>query len=125
MALNVISNYAANVAQRYLQRSDEAATRSVAKLSAGTRVLTARDDAASMAVATSIRSDIAGLKQAAVNTGQASSMLQIADGAMGTVTDILIRAKTLAVQAASDQLTNNQRGQVNVEFQAQIGRAHV
>lgn len=118
MALNVISNYAANVAQRYLQRSDEAATRSVAKLSAGTRVLTARDDAASMAVATSIRSDIAGLKQAAVNTGQASSMLQIADGAMGTVTDILIRAKTLAVQAASDQLTNNQRGQVNVEFQA-------
>ena len=118
MALNVISNYAANVAQRYLQRSDEAATRSVAKLSAGTRVLTARDDAASMAVATSIRSDIAGLKQAAVNTGQASSMLQIADGAMGTVTDILIRAKTLAVQASSDQLTNNQRGQVNVEFQA-------
>jgi len=118
MALNVISNYAANVAQRYLQRSDEAATRSVAKLSAGTRVLTARDDAASMAVATSIRSDIAGLKQAAVNTGQASSMLQIADGAMGTVTDILIRAKTLAVQASSDQLTNNQRSQVNVEFQA-------
>ncbi|MBM3535935.1 MAG: hypothetical protein FJX60_23225, partial [Alphaproteobacteria bacterium] len=118
MALNVISNYAANVAQRYLQRSDEAATRSVAKLSAGTRVLTARDDAASMAVATSIRAEISGLKQAAVNTGQASSMLQIADGAMGTVTDILIRAKSLAVQAASDQLTNNQRSQVNVEFQA-------
>jgi flagellin len=118
MALNVISNYAANVAQRYLQRSDEAATRAVAKLSAGTRVLSARDDAASMAVATSIRSDIAGLKQAAVNTGQASSMLQIADGAMGTVTDILIRAKTLSVQAASDQLTDNQRAQINVEFQA-------
>lgn len=118
MAMNVISNYAATVAQRYLQKSDEAATRSVAKLSAGTRVLSARDDAASMAVATSIRSDIAGLKQAAVNTGQASSMLQIADGAMGTVTDILIRAKTLTVQASSDQLTNNQRGQINVEFQA-------
>ncbi len=118
MALNVISNYAAAVAQRYLQQSDEAATRSVAKLSAGTRVLSARDDAASMAVATSIRSDIAGLKQAAVNTGQASSMLQIADGAMGTVTDILIRAKTLTIQSSSDQLTNNQRGQINVEFGA-------
>ena len=118
MALNVISNYAANVAQRYLQQSDSEATRSVAKLSAGTRVLSARDDAASMAISTSIRSDIAGLKQAAVNAGQASSMLQIADGAMGTVTDILVRAKSLAIQASSDQLTDNQRAMVGKEFEA-------
>ena len=118
MALNVISNYAANVAHRYLQQSDEAATRSVAKLSAGTRVLCARDDAASLAIATSIRSDIGGLKQASVNAGQASSMLQIADGAMGTVTDVLVRLKTLAVQASSDQLTNDQRSQIGVEFGA-------
>ena len=118
MALNVISNYAAAVAQRYLQQSDSEATRSVAKLSAGTRVLSARDDAASMAISTSIRSDIAGLKQAAVNAGQASSMLQIADGAMGTVTDILIRAKSLAIQASSDQLTDNQRAMVGKEFEA-------
>lgn len=118
MALNVISNYAANVAHRYLQQSDEAATRSLAKLSAGTRVLGARDDAASLAIATSIRSDLGGLRQASVNAGQASSMLQIADGAMGTVTDILVRAKTLAVQAASDQLTNTQREMIGVEFVA-------
>ena len=118
MALNVISNYAANVAQRYLQHSDSEATRSVAKLSAGTRVLSARDDAASMAISTSIRSDIAGLKQAAVNAGQASSMLQIADGAMGTVTDILVRAKSLAIQSSSDQLTDNQRAMVGKEFEA-------
>ena len=118
MALNVISNYAANVAQRYLQQSDSEATRSVAKLSAGTRVLSARDDAASMAISTSIRSDIAGLKQAAVNAGQASSMLQIADGAMGTVTDILVRAKSLAIQSSSDQLTDNQRAMVGKEFEA-------
>ena len=55
MALNVISNYAANVAQRYLQKADSEATRSVAKLAAGSRVLSARDDAASLAVGLSLK----------------------------------------------------------------------
>ena len=50
MALNIISNYAANVAHRNLSNSDEMATRSLTKLSSGTRVVSARDDAASMAI---------------------------------------------------------------------------
>lgn len=116
MALNIISNYAANVAQRYLQRSDEAATRSVAKLSAGTRVLTARDDAAAMAVGTKLRSDVNGLAIAAVNVGQAASMVQIADGALGTVSDVLVRMKTLATQSNSGQLTSTERGMMQAEF---------
>jgi len=116
MALNVISNYAANVAQRYLQKADSEATRSVAKLAAGTRVLSARDDAASLAVGLSLKADVVSLKQAAVNVGQASSVIQIADGAMSTVTDILLRMKTLAVQSASDQLASTQRTMLNSEF---------
>lgn len=120
MALNVISNYAANVAQRYLQKADAEATRSVAKLAAGTRVLSARDDAASMAVGISLRADVISLKQAAVNVGQAASMIQIADGAMSTTTDILLRMKALATQGASDQLDATQRGMLNTEFTALI-----
>jgi len=116
MALNVVSNYAANVAQRYLQKADSEATRSVAKLAAGTRVLSARDDAASLAVGLSLKADVVSLKQAAVNVGQASSVIQIADGAMSTVTDILLRMKTLAVQSASDQLASTQRTMLNSEF---------
>ena len=116
MALNVVSNYAANVAQRYLQKADSEATRSVAKLAAGTRVLSARDDAASLAVGLSLKADVVSLKQAAVNVGQASSVIQIADGAMSTVTDILLRMKTLAVQSASDQLASTQRAMLNSEF---------
>jgi flagellin len=116
MALNVISNYAANVAQRYLQKADSEATRSVAKLAAGSRVLSARDDAASLAVGLSLKADVVSLKQAAVNVGQASSVIQIADGAMSTVTDILLRMKTLSVQAASDQLASTQRTMLNSEF---------
>jgi flagellin len=116
MALNVVSNYAANVAQRYLQRADAEASRSVAKLSAGTRVLSAADDAASLAIGLSLKADVVSLKQAAVNVGQASSVIQIADGAMSTVTDILLRMKTLAVQSASDQLASTQRAMLNSEF---------
>ena len=115
MALNVVSNYAANVAQRYLQKADAEATRSVAKLAAGTRVLSARDDAASMAVGISLRADVISLKQAASNVGQAASMIQIADGAMSTTTDILLRMKALATHGASDQLDATQRGMLNTE----------
>jgi flagellin len=118
MALNVVSNYAANVAQRYLQKADAEASRSVAKLAAGTRVLSAADDAASLAVGLSLKADVVSLKQAAVNVGQASSVIQIADGAMSTVTDILLRMKTLAVQGASDQLASTQRTMLNSEFTA-------
>jgi len=117
MPLNVISNFAANVAHRYLQSTDISATTSLAKISAGTRVLTAKDDAAGLAVGSRLSLEVAGLKQAAVNAGQASSMLQVADGAMAKVNDILARMKSLAVQAGSGQLSSTDRGMLDTEFQ--------
>ena len=93
------------------------ATNSLAKISAGTRVLTAKDDAAGLAVGSRLSLEVAGLKQAAVNAGQASSMLQVADGAMAKVNDILARMKSLAVQAGSGQLSSTDRGMLDTEFQ--------
>lgn len=118
MALNVISNYAANVAHRHLQASDMQATASLAKLSAGTRVLSAKDDAASLAIGSRLSAEVAGLKQASVNAGQAVSMLQIADGAMAKVQDILVRMKTLAIQSGSGQLSGTERSMLDTEYQA-------
>ncbi len=118
MALNIISNYAANVAHRNLSNSDEMATRSLAKLSSGTRVVSARDDAASMAIGARLNSQVEALKTATVNVGQANSMLQIADGGMATINDVLTRMKTLAVQSASGNLSDTERGFLNDEFQA-------
>lgn len=118
MALNVISNFAANVAHRHLQQSDMEATNSLAKLSAGTRVLSAKDDAASLAIGSRLRAEVSALRQASVNAGQAISMLQIADGAMARVDDILVRMKTLAVQASSGQLSDTERGMLNQEYSA-------
>ena len=120
MALNVISNYAANVAHRNLTSSDAAATSSLSKLSAGSRVITAKDDAASMAIGNRMNVEVNALKQANVNAGQAVSMLQIADGAMSKVQDILVRMKTLAVQAGSGQLSGTERGMLDTEYQALI-----
>jgi flagellin len=117
MALNVISNYAANVAHRNLQASDMAATSSLAKLSSGSRVVSAKDDAASMAIGSRLNSQVQGLRQASVNAGQGVSMLQIADGAMARINDVLVRMKTLAVQAGSGQLSNTERGMLNTEYQ--------
>ena len=118
MALNIISNYAANVAQRNLLASGDAATNSIAKLSSGTRVNSAKDDAASLAIGSRLRAEVAALKTASVNASQAGSLLQIADGALATVADILIRMKELAVQASSGQFSSIERGVLDSEFQA-------
>jgi flagellin len=120
MPLNIISNFAANVAHRNLQMNDAAATNSLAKLSAGTRVLSAKDDAAAMAVGNRLAADVAGLKQAQVNAGQGVSMLQIADGAMSKTNDILQRMKTLAVQAGSGQLSSTERSMLDTEYTALV-----
>ncbi len=118
MALNIVSNYAANVATRYLAKADAAASASLAKLSAGTRVLGAKDDAASLAIGSRLNAEVQAQKQAKVNAGQATSMLQIADGAMSKVNDILVRMKTLAVQSGSGQLSTTERSMLDTEFQA-------
>jgi flagellin len=117
MALNIISNYAANVSHRYLTKADAAASSSLAKLSAGSRVISAKDDAASMAIGSRLNAEVQAQRQAQVNAGQASSMLQIADGAMAKANDILVRMKTLAVQAGSGQLSGTERGMLDTEYQ--------
>lgn len=118
MALNIVSNYAANVANRYLTKADSAASSSLAKLSAGSRVLSAKDDAASLAIGSRLNAEVQAQKQAKVNAGQATSMLQIADGAMSKVNDILVRMKTLAVQSGSGQLSTTERSMLDTEYQA-------
>ncbi|MEZ5931396.1 MAG: flagellin [Alphaproteobacteria bacterium] len=118
MPLNVVSNYAANVAHRNLQMNDTAASNSLAKLSVGKRVVNARDDAASMAIGQRLNAEVMGLKQAVVNSGQANSMLQIADGAMSTASDILTRMKVLAIQSSSANLSTTERDFLDTEYQA-------
>jgi len=117
MALNVISNFAANVAHRNLMKTDMETTRSLARLSSGKRVLTAKDDAASLAIGSRLRAEVAALQAARVNAGQAASMLQVADGAMSQIDDILVRMKSLSIQAGSSQYGDVERSLIDAEFQ--------
>ncbi len=118
MALNIVSNYAADVAHRNLMVNDRMTTDSLAKLSSGSRVVSAKDDAASMAIGSRLNAEVQAQKQAQVNAIQATSMLQIADGAMSKVSDILVRMKTLSVQAGSGQLGSTERSFLDTEYQS-------
>ena len=118
MALTGTTNTAANTALRYLSTNNMNASSSLAKLSSGSRIVKASDDAASLAVGTKIKADVTALKQASVNAGQASSLMQVADGGMSRIADILQRMKALSVQAQSGSVTDNERAFLDEEYQA-------
>jgi flagellin len=118
MALNGISSFGANMAHRNLQKSNASLSLALARLSAGRRVLSARDDSAAMAIGARLGAETSGLKQAQINAGQGSSMLQVADGGMARINDALTRMKSLAVQAGSGSLSATGRSAIDMEFQA-------
>ena len=117
MPLSIISNYAAGVVHRHVERNDMLAGRMVARIASGSRVVYARDDATSLMVGTRLRADVGSMQAAAVNASHAAAVLQVADGAAEVVADMTIRLKTLAVQSASDQLTSNERQMIDGEYQ--------
>ncbi len=123
MSVNTFAtNAASNSAISYLNNNSRAQASSIAKLSSGSRIVKASDDAASLAVGTKLKADVTALKQAATNAAQAGSLLQIADGAMSRIGDTLMRMKGLATQARSDVLSNTERGYLDAEYQAMINQ---
>jgi flagellin len=118
MAMTATTNTSANTALRYLGINNAASSSSLAKLSSGSRIVRASDDAASLAVGTKIKADVTALKQAQVNASQASSVLQVADGALAQTVDILMRMKALSVQSQSGSVSDNERTFLDKEFQA-------
>jgi len=114
--LAIKSNPMADTAARHLGASYEALAQSVARLSSGLRIVGAKDDAAGLAVRELIRADVATLRQGQRNAGDGISMLQVAEGALGTVDAILIRMKELAEQASTGSYSADQRGLMDQEF---------
>ncbi|TAF39789.1 MAG: hypothetical protein EAZ66_04285, partial [Alphaproteobacteria bacterium] len=117
MALNSINtNIAAMAAQGNIRIASNNASSSIARLSSGSRLVRASDDVASMSVGTSLRTQVSTLKTVLMNTAQGSSMLEVANGAIGQITDILVRQKELTVQAGSGSISNTERAFLNQEF---------
>lgn len=107
MGLRIQNNIAALNAHKNLQISDAGLSKSLERLSSGYRINRAADDAAGLAISQSLRADIASFKVASRNTSEAGSLLQVAEGAMDQIGNMLTRLKELATQAASANAGTN------------------
>ncbi len=110
------TNVASLNAQRNLNNSQGALQTSLARLSSGLRINSARDDAAGLAVSQRLGAQIKSLNQAMRNANDGISMLQTAEGAMDEMQNILTRMKELGTQAANGTIGSTERGFINTEL---------
>jgi flagellin len=114
----ISSNFAANAALLYLNKNTTSETSDLSKLASGSNIVKASDDAAGLGIGTQLEADVTVLSQNATNTSQGSSILQVADGGLSTLSDILQRMESLATESASGNVSDSQRSDdINTEFQ--------
>ena len=117
MGLRINTNVPSLVAQRNLRTTRGALDKNLERLSSGSRINHAGDDAAGLAISESLRAQIRGISQAERNAQDGVSLVQVAEGAMGEISNMLIRLRELAVQSASDTVGPQERRFLDVEFQ--------
>ncbi len=118
MALRIATNVQALAAQRNLNINSDNQNRSLARLSSGSRINSAGDDAAGLAISEKLKANIRSLKQASRNANDGVSLIQTAEGAYNEVSNILIRMRELSIQTSSDTIGDVERTFVNKEIQA-------
>jgi flagellin len=119
------TNVSSLIAQNAITSNSLSQSKAMQQLSTGLRINGAKDDAAGLAIASKMTSQIKGLDQAVRNANDAISMLQTADGALVAVSDMMQRMRELAVQGASDTNVASDRTALNAEFsqlKGEIGR---
>ncbi len=115
MALTIGSNIASLRAQRLLNTADSALGRVYERLSSGQRINRAADDAAGLAISDKLKADSRVLGQAVRNVNDVISVLNIADGALAALTEIVTRQQELATQASNGTFSSVQRAALNKE----------
>ena len=115
--MRINHNIASLNTYRQLTINNNAGSKSLEKLSSGYRINRAGDDAAGLAISEKMRGQIRGLNQAERNAQDAISLIQTAEGALNETHSILQRMRELAVQAASDTNTNDDRGELQKEIE--------
>lgn len=117
MGLRISTNVAAINAQKNLYMTNINQNRSMARLASGFRINQAADDAAGLAISENLKGQIRGLRQANRNANDGISLVQIAEGSLNEVSNMLIRLRELGVQAASDTIGDTERQFLDVEYQ--------
>ena len=116
--MRINTNIAAMNTYSRLTAANTAKTNSLAKLSSGSRINKAGDDAAGLAISEKMKSQIGGLTQAKRNAQDGISLVQTAEGALNESHSSLERMRDLAVHGANDTLTSDDRGSINKELTA-------
>ena len=116
MALSILNNIPALAAQNQLSITGASLQKTLFRLSTGSRINSGADDAAGLAIADGLHANVTALTQSARNATDGIGKLQVADGAMSQVTNLLNRAITLATEAATGTVAGNQRTALNDEF---------
>lgn len=118
------TNVSALYSQNAMKINSRAMSTAMEQLSTGSRINSAKDDAAGLAIGQSMTSQIRGLNQAVRNANDGINMMQTAEGALVEQSNMLQRMRELAVQASNGTYSSDQRGYLNTEFSAltsQIG----
>lgn len=117
MGLRITTNLASIAAQRTMAGAQREVQKSFSQLSGGSRITKAADDAAGLSISETLKSTIRGYTQAQRNANDGISMVQVSEGGLGEISNILTRMRELGVQAASDTIGDTERGFVNKEVQ--------
>jgi flagellin len=117
MGFRINTNVSSIAAQRSLGVNNREAEGNLSKMSSGTRITKAADDAAGLAISEKLKANIRSLKQADRNANDGISMVQTAEGGLNEVSSILTRMRELAVQTSSDTVGDAERSMTNMEYQ--------
>lgn len=117
MGLRVSTNLPSIAAQRSMSVSQREIGKSFAQLSTGSRITKAADDAAGLSISETLKSTVRGYQQAQRNANDGISMVQVSEGGLGEISNILTRMRELGVQAASDTVGDVERGFIDKEVQ--------
>ncbi len=117
MGLRIATNVSSINAQRNLSTNMYGQKQALAKLSSGYRINQASDDAAGLAISENLKAKIKGLRQASRNGNDGVSLVQVAEGGLNEISNMLVRLRELAIQASSDTIGDTERKFVDVEYQ--------
>lgn len=117
MGLRIATNPSSLNAQRQIANTRGGLDRTLEKLATGSRINRAGDDAAGLAISENLRTQIRGLRQARRNALDGVSMIQVSEGALTEIANILVRLRELAIQSASDTIGDTERQFTDREFQ--------
>ncbi len=115
--MRIATNTAAMRANREIENISREKTNTLNRLSSGEHIIHAADDPAGLAISERMRASTRGKDQAQRNCNDAISFIQVAEGSLGTMQDIAVRLKELAMQTSTDTLDDRERGLANMEFQ--------